>query len=116
MRTCNGCQRIKPVTIEDADGCEICVKRIKSTSSMLKSLLKNPYKKMAQLAAAYARACGEIIAFPCEDCGDKNVLGHHDSYLEENWLIVRWLCASCHGLWHSKRVYNPDTRGYDLCR
>ena len=112
MRICTGCQRIKPVTIEDADGCETCVKRIKSTASLLKSLLKNPYKKMAQLAAAYARACGQILASPCEDCGDPNVLGHHDSYQEEDWLDVRWLCASHHGQFHASHVYDEFTRTY----
>ena len=34
----------------------------------------------------------------CSQCGctDKQIQGHHWSYLEENWLDVIWLCANCH--------------------
>ena len=33
----------------------------------------------------------------CESCNKEAfTIGHHESYEEENWLVVDWLCASCH--------------------
>jgi hypothetical protein len=43
------------------------------------------------------------IGDKCENCGIKNkqlLVPHHDSYLEENLLKVRWLCRSCHRQHH----------------
>jgi hypothetical protein len=38
----------------------------------------------------------------CEDCGNIERLdGHHDSYAEEHWLNVRWLCRGCHKRLHA---------------
>ena len=43
------------------------------------------------------------IADKCENCPEKDkklMVPHHDSYLKENWLKVRWLCRSCHRQHH----------------
>lgn len=33
----------------------------------------------------------------CQSCLRKKALfAHHESYLKEDWLKVRWLCSSCH--------------------
>lgn len=39
----------------------------------------------------------------CEDCGtgEKRLSGHHESYAEEDWLVVEWLCTKCHATRHA---------------
>lgn len=45
----------------------------------------------------------------CENCGsDYKVQAHHESYEEENWLDVVWLCDRCHKKRH--RTINKYTR------
>lgn len=44
---------------------------------------------------------GDIKPSPCETCGRK-AQAHHDSYLREDWLKVRWLCTRHHAEWHQK--------------
>jgi hypothetical protein len=55
---------------------------------------------------------GELKREPCEICGCKNVVAHHEVY--SNYLKVRWLCRSHHHGLHSlfrtlnKRSYNTE--------
>lgn len=43
---------------------------------------------------------------PCEICGTWEwVEAHHDSYAEEHWTTVRWLCKTHHEKWH--QVLDP---------
>ena len=40
----------------------------------------------------------------CEICGVECVPhGHHESYEEEHWLDVQWLCVNCHIDSHCER-------------
>lgn len=45
---------------------------------------------------------------PCEKCGEK-ASAHHDSYLPDKWLSVRWLCRKHHAEWHRENnpIYPP---------
>lgn len=44
---------------------------------------------------------GQIKKKPCEVCSStKRIHGHHDSYMPESLLFVRWLCSKHHGEWH----------------
>ena len=39
----------------------------------------------------------------CEFCGKECIPhGHHSSYAKDMWLLVTWLCSSCHGEIHRK--------------
>lgn len=59
-----------------------------------RSIKKQAYAKVHQQILK-----GNIIPRPCEVCGAK-AHAHHDSYLPENWLKLRWLCPPHHCAWH----------------
>ena len=61
----------------------------------------NPLKAKAKRKVATAIENGSLISQPCEKCGDIYSQAHHDSYLEENWLNVRWLCPKHHAEHHA---------------
>ena len=46
----------------------------------------------------------------CESCGSnhRSIHGHHDDYA--NPLQVRWLCPSCHKIWHNENGEPPNAR------
>jgi len=58
-----------------------------------------PRKYKAHTLINNAIKKGLISQEPCEVCGSTdNLHAHHDDYSKP--LIVRWLCASHHKLWH----------------
>jgi hypothetical protein len=63
---------------------------------------KNRPKRRASDALHYAKKIGVIIPEPCEVCGSGKSEAHHDSYLREDWLTVRWLCRLHHKAWHAE--------------
>lgn len=67
---------------------------------------KNPEKIKAQLAVNHAVRSGKLRrpAY-CEICGarSEHIEGHHDSYDRDRWLVVTWLCSSCHKFLHTQR-------------
>jgi hypothetical protein len=62
----------------------------------------NPLKKSATTAVNNAVRDGRIIRPDCcEYCGStSNIQAHHSSYSKDMWLLVTWLCASCHAKMH----------------
>ena len=55
-------------------------------------------------AACYATTkkaikSGTLVRQPCESCGEKSVMAHHDDYTKP--LEIRWLCYKCHPRFHS---------------
>lgn len=52
----------------------------------------------AHSAVARAIRSGALIRQPCESCGDKSSVAHHDDY--DKPLAVLWLCQSCHKQHH----------------
>lgn len=60
---------------------------------------KHPLYKKARTAVSNAIRLGKLIRPDfCTICGcECKPIGHHWSYLEENWLSVIWACRSCHG-------------------
>ncbi len=62
----------------------------------------NMDKVQAKRAVRSAIESGSLTRGSCEVCGAvDNIHGHHDSYAEEHWLNVRWLCAMHHGRHHA---------------
>lgn len=64
-----------------------------------------PKRKYARDAVYRALKKG-IISKPesCEDCGKEteNLQAHHESYEEDAWLDVTWLCLKCHRKWDKR--------------
>lgn len=66
---------------------------------------RDPNRYGARQAITYGVKVGKINKpTSCEHCGtsEKNIQGHHWSYLPEHWLDVIWLCTSCHGKEHKR--------------
>lgn len=51
---------------------------------------------------------GLVIRLPCEVCGEKNSVGHHENYSKP--LDVVWLCASH----HRSRHFELRSSGIDI--
>ena len=70
----------------------------------------HPEKAKAKNALNWAVRSGKIVRpDSCQICGSGvGVQGHHESYAEEDWLNVIWLCRKCHAGIHS---INGDTAG-----
>lgn len=66
---------------------------------------RNQDKRRAQYTCKNAVRDGKLVkSESCEHCGtsEKQIQGHHWSYLPEHWLDVIWLCTSCHGKEHKR--------------
>lgn len=57
-------------------------------------------KRRAREIAHYRQQTGELVAEPCESCGDLSVEKHHLDYSQP--LVIRWLCKTCHLAEHGK--------------
>lgn len=53
-------------------------------------------------AVYYAVKSGKLIRQPCERCGSKKTLAHHESY--DRKLDVKWLCQPCHKKRHAEMI------------
>jgi len=54
--------------------------------------------KLAHDAVRRAIGRGDLAPQPCEECGERATVGHHEDYTKP--LDVRWLCYSHHKRWH----------------
>jgi hypothetical protein len=59
---------------------------------------RNPLFAAAHDAVAYALRTGKLFIESCQVCGSWKTHAHHDDYTKP--LVVRWLCAIHHKLWH----------------
>ena len=59
---------------------------------------RHPEHKHARDAVYRALKDGTLVKpEKCEDCEKSLPLhGHHESYAQDQWLIVNWLCKKCH--------------------
>lgn len=55
-------------------------------------------QRWAQDAVGTALTQGRLVRQSCEQCGHAKAQAHHDDYAKP--LEVRWLCVSCHRVWH----------------
>jgi hypothetical protein len=76
-------------------------------SGKLRSTPRGQARHAAWNAVLRALAKGELKPQPCEKCGVTPTHAHHDSYLPEDRLKVRWLCEPHHLEWHrhNKALY-----------
>lgn len=65
----------------------------------------NPIKARAGTAVSNAIKLGKLVRpTQCEVCpSTRNIHAHHDSYDEDRWLVVAWMCARCHRSLHNQR-------------
>lgn len=68
----------------------------------------NPHKKAAATKVGNAIRDGKLPrGTVCEHCGSsKHIHAHHSSYSVDMWLVVTWLCASCHSTLHRHFEFN----------
>lgn len=73
--------------------------RIRATAAATKRRRRaNPAMLRAHNAVARAIASGAIKRRPCEVCGRRDSVAHHEDYAKP--LIVRWLCYVHHAARH----------------
>ncbi len=60
--------------------------------------IRNPEKVLAHHKAQYAKKIGKITLQPCEMCGSKEAVMHHDDYNKP--LDVRFFCKVHHSVVH----------------
>lgn len=61
---------------------------------------ENPEKVKARILVKEAVTRGEIIKYPCIECGDENSTGHHPDYSKP--LCVIWYCQMHHQREHAR--------------
>jgi ribosomal protein S27AE len=61
---------------------------------------RNASKRFAHHQVELAMGRGDLARQQCERCGEATTVAHHDDYAKP--LSVRWLCRSCHALWHAE--------------
>jgi hypothetical protein len=71
---------------------------------------RHPDKVKARSKFRYHLRKGNVKQKPCEVCGDENSQAHHDDYLIENALKVRWLCFTHHREAHGQIVVTDNPR------
>jgi len=76
------------------------------------SKLKYPDRELARIAVKKAIESGEIVRPDCcSSCGVQcKPEAHHDSYEQDQWLAVRFLCRKCHNIHHRK---HPDSENIE---
>jgi hypothetical protein len=77
--------------------CNIC-NAAKKRPSHIKRQRKyekaHPEKQSARVAVSRAMKSGALVKQPCQICGDKDAVAHHDDYTKP--LDIRWLCQPHH--------------------
>ena len=78
--------------------------RILSRKCLNAFKLRHPTHIKANSKVSTAVRWGKIVRpNECSNCGCQcKPEAHHDSYEKSQWLVVRWLCKSCHAAHHRK--------------
>jgi hypothetical protein len=72
-----------------------------------------PARKHARDAVYRALKTGRLLKPErCEDCGTytNDLQGHHESYDQNKWLEVNWLCRKCHRVWDAHLESGLDSK------
>lgn len=78
--------------------------REKTKASARRSIQRHPERQQARMAVKKAIRHGKLVRpSVCSVCGCCcKPEAHHDSYLPENHLNIRWMCSKCHDSFHLK--------------
>lgn len=79
--------------------------RVHRSAQVQRAKARNPEGRRARKKMENAVNSGFLIpAEACEDCSHdfskRRREAHHESYERDQWLVVVWLCSSCHGKRH----------------
>lgn len=76
-------------------------KRIKAATEINK-IWRASDKRRAVAHSSVARAIkkGDLVRLPCQRCGEKKSVAHHEDY--DKPLDVVWLCQPCHKIRHKE--------------
>jgi len=74
------------------------VGKASTAASVQRDREAHPEKHRARQIAYNARRRGDLIAKPCEECGEEKVHAHHCDYSKP--MEVMWLCNDHHSAWH----------------
>lgn len=85
-----------------ADNVDLVRKQARERMRRVKHLPKNKLRQEAVTLVNLLIRKGWIVPKGCETCDCPEAQAHHDSYLIENWLRVKWLCLVCHKKWHQE--------------
>lgn len=88
---CKECERKQKRIYLQSDG-----GRERRRGQSRRKAIRHPVQKRAVNAVNHAITAGRLVRSPCERCGRKDTHGHHESYEEDKWLDVVWLCPMCH--------------------
>jgi hypothetical protein len=77
---------------------------------------KERWRLAANAAVRSAKKSGRLRQNRCEECGEPKSQAHHDSYLRDKWLSIRWLCSLHHTQWHKLNIpeYPSESEMTDL--
>jgi len=67
---------------------------------------EHPETYAARAAVNNAIRAGKLVRpAECDVCGTTagRINGHHDSYEKDRWLVVTWMCDTCHAFTHARR-------------
>jgi DNA-directed RNA polymerase subunit M/transcription elongation factor TFIIS len=78
--------------------CDACFRAREARASRERRALWSDARKRAGDLVQRARQRGDLKKRPCEICGEKRTVAHHDDYARP--LDVRWLCRPHHRRWH----------------
>jgi|LakMenEpi03Aug12_release.lakeMendotaPanAssembly.Ray.scaffolds.fasta_scaffold834691_1 hypothetical protein len=78
--------------------------REQTNAGVKRSRQKYPEREKARLAVSNAIISGKMTRpSSCSSCGcECKPEAHHDSYDQDQWFNVRWLCRPCHEIHHRK--------------
>lgn len=96
---CRTCHNAYMRTYKKENRDKILAIHRKSRNALYKKSATQRWKDRVNNAIRLAIKNGKLKRLPCEVCGS-NAQAHHDSYLPEDRLNVRWLCQVHHAEWH----------------
>lgn len=89
---------LEAVRAYDSARAKLPHRRAKAVELTKAARARNPLYGAAHNAVARALRAGKLFWESCQVCGSWETHAHHDDYAKP--LVVRWLCAEHHKLWH----------------
>jgi hypothetical protein len=101
VKTCHGCGNPFETKTRRRFYCNgPCFRRREAQASAERASRYSPWRRQAYTIVQSALVRGALKSGPCEVCGNRRAVAHHDDYAKP--LDVRWLCRSHHRKHHVK--------------